>query len=57
MELKVTKEIELSNDEVKNIIIKYLHRYNGISGIFDVRFEPQEINKIIVRISENHVEL
>ena len=34
----VTKTITLTKDEVKNMLIKYLHRYHHVSGIFDVQF-------------------
>lgn len=38
MELETSKTIELTKDEVKNMLIKYLHRYHHVSGIFDVQF-------------------
>jgi|GEM_PF-4654261 len=38
MNLKITKEIKLTDIEVRDIIIKYLHDYHGLSGIFDIDF-------------------
>lgn len=38
MELEITKTIELTKEEVKNMLIKYLHRYHHVSGVFDVQF-------------------
>lgn len=36
--LSTTKTIELTKEEVKNMLIKYLHRYHHVSGVFDVQF-------------------
>lgn len=69
MNLKITKEITLTETEIKDIIVRYLHDHHGLSGIFDVDFilekkpYPQDcilVNHYItefsgakVRISEN----
>lgn len=60
MNLKITKEIKLTDVEVRDIIIKYLHDHHGLSGIFDIDFfynqqNSYEIkfNGAKVRISEN----
>lgn len=60
MNLKITKEIKLTDVEVRDIIIKYLHDHHGLSGIFDIDFlhiqnHRYEIkfNGAKVRISEN----
>lgn len=38
MNLKITKEITLTETEIKDIIIKYLHLNYALNGIFDVDF-------------------
>lgn len=38
MNLKITKEIWMSPNEIKDIIINYLYRTHNISGIFDIKF-------------------
>lgn len=69
MNLKITKEINLTDVEVRDIIIRYLHDHHGLSGIFDVDFivgkkpypsqYPQDchyyhvLTEAKVRISEN----
>lgn len=69
MNLKITKEINLTDVEVRDIIVRYLHDQEGLSGIFDVDFilekksypsqYPQDCHYITqfsgakVRISEN----
>ena len=60
MNLKITKEIKLTSDEVKNIVIKYLNLTYNLTGIFDIDFlhtqnPHQEIkfNGAKIRISEN----
>lgn len=32
----------MTSEDVKNAIIKYLHRSQGISGIFDVQFKLRQ---------------
>lgn len=67
--LKITKEISLTPQEVKDIIIKYLNMNYNITGNFDVQFplskriypsdNPydtyyiQEFSGAIVRINED----
>ena len=69
MNLKITKEIKLTADEIKDILIKYLHLNYNFSGVFDIDFKigkksypsqyPQDCNyyEILtgatIRISEN----
>jgi len=62
MNLKITKEIILTDVEVRDIIVRYLHDHHGLSGIFDVDFivekksYPYYITKFSgakVRVSEN----
>lgn len=55
MNLNITKTLNLSNAQVKDIIIKYLHRYYNISGIFDIKFmiENNQLSNTKVNISEN----
>lgn len=69
MNLKITKEITLTDVEVRDIIVRYLHDHHGLSGIFDVDFivekkpypsqYPQDCHYVTefsgakVRISEN----
>ena len=38
MNLKITKEITLTETEIKDIIIKHLHLNYALNGIFDVDF-------------------
>lgn len=38
MNLKITKEITLTETEIKDIIIKHLHLNYALNGIFDVNF-------------------
>lgn len=38
MNLKITKEINLTDVEVKDIIVRYLRDQEGLGGIFDVDF-------------------
>lgn len=38
MDIKFTKEVALSENDIKDIIIKYLHQHYNLSGIFDVDF-------------------
>ena len=38
MNLKITKEIILTETEIKDIIIKHLHLNYALNGIFDVDF-------------------
>lgn len=38
MQIKFNKEISLTPNEIKDIIIKYLHSNHDLSGIFDVSF-------------------
>lgn len=38
MDIKFTKEVSLSEDDIKDIIIKYLHQHYNLSGIFDINF-------------------
>lgn len=69
MNLKITKEIDLTANEIKDIIVKYLHLNYNLDGIFDIDFNlgknfypsqyPQdshftyELVGAKVRISEN----
>jgi|NOAtaT_7_FD_contig_21_1221417_length_285_multi_4_in_0_out_0_2 hypothetical protein len=61
MNLKITKEINLTDVEVRDIIVRYLYDHHGLSGIFDVDFilskksHPHYITQFSakVRISEN----
>ena len=69
MNLKITKEITLTADEIKDIIIRHLSVYHDLKGVFDINFKigkksypsqyPQDCNyyEILtgatVRISEN----
>lgn len=62
MNLKITKEIILTETEIKDIIIKHLHLNYALNGIFDVDFivekksYPHYITQFSgakVRISEN----
>jgi hypothetical protein len=68
--IKITKELQLNNNQIKDIIIKYLHDNFNLSGIFDVRFivrnhpkpgidihdsvDSWEFNGANIRISENN---
>lgn len=66
MKLKITKEIILTETEIKDILIEYLHLNYALNGIFDVnfilekkRYPPQDCYYITefsgakIRISEN----
>jgi len=66
MNLKITKEITLTETDIKDIIIKHLHLNYALNGIFDVDFilekksyPPQDCHYITqfsgakVRVSEN----
>ena len=36
--IKFTKHVTLTSDEIKDIIIKHLHKNFNLSGIFDIQF-------------------
>ena len=38
MNIKFTKEVTLTENDIKDIIIKHLYEYHNLSGIFDVNF-------------------
>lgn len=38
MNIKFTKEVILTENDIKDIVIKYLHKNHNLSGIFDVNF-------------------
>jgi hypothetical protein len=38
MKIKFNKEISLSSDDVRDILIRHLHNDYNLSGIFDVKF-------------------
>ena len=38
MKIRFNKEISLSPDDVRDIIIRHLHSNHNLSGIFDVKF-------------------
>lgn len=38
MQIKFNQTVSLTPDEVKDIIVKYLHFNHNLSGIFDVSF-------------------
>jgi len=39
MEIKTSKEIVLSSEDVENLIIKGLYHSQGLSGIFNIKFK------------------
>jgi len=39
MEIKTSKEIVLSAEDVENLIIKGLYHSQGLSGIFNIKFK------------------
>ena len=49
MRLKNQVRIDLSSDDIKNAIIKYLYHEQKISGIFDIKFNlTKESDKCIL---------
>lgn len=59
MPFTITKRFDITNEELKNIIIKYIHQEYCLSGIFDINFVIKNIDgesnlvKTIIEINEN----